>query len=172
MTSSRQHASADLSQRPRHRERQQNTAISGRSSGSRIILPAAPSQPGESVHSHQSPGQWHPAAIVPEYSGGSTVDSHHLPFSSPLGDTAHRDLFGCQCGFSRRPKKYHNADRAVKRTSSPRNTPSMVSARLAIAKSTFLKNICSGWGVANNNDRASPSHVAWDLPRLPRGDLR
>jgi len=73
-----------------------NTAISGRSSGSRIVLPAAPSQPGDPVLSHQTPGQWHHAAIVPEYSGGSTVDSHHLPFSSPLGDTAHRDLFNCQ----------------------------------------------------------------------------
>lgn len=46
----------------------------GRSSGSRIGLLTAPS--------HRSPRQWHVAAFVPGYSGGSATDSHRLPYSS------------------------------------------------------------------------------------------
>jgi len=42
------------------------------------------------------PCEWHIVAFVPDYSGGSAVDSHHLPRVRPLTDTCNRVLFRCQ----------------------------------------------------------------------------
>ncbi len=50
----------------------------GRSSGFRIVLPAAPSRPPPVG------GQWLTAAFVPGHSGGSATDSHRLPSCRPL----------------------------------------------------------------------------------------
>ena len=62
----------------------------GRFSGSRIVLLAAPSPRGLR--------EWHLAAFVPEHSGGTAVDSHHLPFrSSPYAGDRRREIFSCQC---------------------------------------------------------------------------
>jgi len=47
-------------------------AFAGRSSGSRIILLAAPSNT-------EAPASWHFAAFVPDYSGVSAADSHGVP---------------------------------------------------------------------------------------------
>jgi hypothetical protein len=45
----------------------------GRSSGFRILLLAAPSRLA-------STRQWHPAAFVPDYSGGTTPDFNGIPY--------------------------------------------------------------------------------------------
>ncbi len=46
--------------------------------------------------------EWLSVAFVPDHSGGSTVDSHHLPFWSVQTDTGNRDLCTCQrCSTSR-----------------------------------------------------------------------
>jgi len=47
---------------------------SGRSSDSRILLPAAPSR-------IDTPVQWLPAAFVPDHSGGPVPDFHGVPFA-------------------------------------------------------------------------------------------
>lgn len=45
--------------------------------------------------------EWRDLAFVPDYSGGSTVDSHHLPSSSAsTADTRDRGRFTCQCRAS------------------------------------------------------------------------
>ena len=41
--------------------------------------------------------EWHVAAFVPDHSGGSTVDLHHLPCCvRESTDTGDRDRFNCQ----------------------------------------------------------------------------
>jgi len=50
-----------------------HNSLCGRSSGSRIILPAAPSHPPEADSGM-------PAAFVPDYSGGPAPDSNGIPY--------------------------------------------------------------------------------------------
>ena len=64
---------------PTSKAPRQRAAINGRFSGLRIILLATPSPRSRALGAVH---EWHHVVFVPDYSGGSTVDSHHLPFPS------------------------------------------------------------------------------------------
>ena len=81
-----------------HRPRVRNTILSGRSSDSRIILPAAPSRRSATISGFF-------AAFVPGYSGGPVPDSHGVPFEAHfehLSDSAYsyRTCGVCQAIFN------------------------------------------------------------------------